>query len=339
MRLRNLIIVWVVLSLAVALYTHTLTPEYYNYPLPFLLDGDEYAIVLPIAVWVVLPLAVFFGIVCVAVLFNKVRRFLFSSRVKHDHIQLIDQIYSQAIGLHENFSFKSPKADEISRVLQRFELKPLPNTIPSGVEKIDVFMNAYKDLTEGEAIDMRQFKIPNDSPLVFLERQNRFKKDTRYAMDVLKRNTETQEIKKHAMLSLLDSPVDVRPYFDKVDIDNELADALLKAMLAKHIPFDASDAQSFLQQTGYDCKAFLQFIQQLKTILTPDVWLSFTERMANVSEEAELAYLFVLADLEMIDRLKDRLKHHTNDEFVAVRAFVELRERGKNYPLQAFFCP
>lgn len=75
MRLRNLVIVWAIFSLAVVLYTHTLTTAEYRYPLPFLLWGDEYEIVLPVAVWVVLPLALFFMVVCLAILVGKIRNF------------------------------------------------------------------------------------------------------------------------------------------------------------------------------------------------------------------------------------------------------------------------
>lgn len=338
MRLRNLVIVWAIFSLVVVLYTHTLTAAEYRYPLPFLLWGDEYEIVLPVAVWVVLPVAIFFAIVCAAVLVNKVRVFLFSNRVKHDHAKLIEQIYAQTIGTHESLNFKNPRIDEISRVLQRFELKPLPNTIPSGVDKIDNFLNAYKALNEGEVVDMRQFRVPNDSPLVALERQNRLAKNPQYALEILKRNTESADTKQSALLALLQTTTDVAPYIANVAINDEVARALLESMLGKQLRFDAGEAESFVQLAHYDAKQILRFMRRLKKILSPDSWLAFAEQIANKNEEAELAYLYVLADLEMMERLKERLKHHTPDEFVAVRAFVELRENGKNYPLQAFFC-
>ncbi|MDE7316472.1 MAG: hypothetical protein K2N12_01915 [Helicobacter sp.] len=338
MRLRTLVIVWAVFSLVVVLYTHTLTAAEYRYPLPFLLWGDEYEIVLPVAVWIVLPVAVFFAIVCVAALVNKVRAFLFSSRVRHDYAKLIEQIYAQTIGTHESLSFKNPKIDEISRVLQRFELKPLPNTVPSGVDKIDAFLNAYKALGEGEVVDMRQFRVPNDSPLVALERQNRLAKNPQYALEILKRNTESADTKRSALLALLQTTTDVAPYIANVEINDELARALLESMLGKQLGFDSDKAEAFVQLAHYDSKQILVFMRRLKKILSPDMWLAFAEQTANKNEEAELAYLYVLADLEMIEQLKERLKHHTPEEFVAVRAFVELRENGKNYPLQAFFC-
>lgn len=338
MRLRNLVIVWAVFSLVVVLYTHTLTAAEYRYPLPFLLWGDEYEIVLPVAVWIVLPLAVFFAIVCAAVLVNKIRAFLFSSRVRHDYAKLIEQIYAQTIGTHESVNFKNPRIDEISRVLQRFELKPLPNTVPSGMDKIDNFLNAYKALNEGEIVDMRQFRVPNDSPLVTLERQNRLAKNPQYALEILKRNTESADTKRSALLALLQTTTDVVPYIPNVEINDEIARALLESILSKHLRFDADEAESFVQLAHYDAKQILAFMRKLKKILSPDSWLAFAEQTANQNEEAELAYLYVLADLEMIERLKERLKHHTPEEFVAVRAFVELRENGKNYPLQAFFC-
>lgn len=338
MRLRTLVIVWAIFSLVVVLYTHTLTAAEYRYPLPFLLWGDEYEIVLPVAVWIVLPVAVFFAIVCVAALVNKVRAFLFSSRVRHDYAKLIEQIYAQTIGTHDSLSFKNPKIDEISRVLQRFELKPLPNTVPSGVDKIDAFLNAYKALGEGEVVDMRQFRVPNDSPLVALERQNRLAKNPQYALEILKRDTESADTKRSALLALLQTTTDVAPYVANVEINDELAHALLESMLSKQLGFDSDKAEEFVQLAHYDAKQILVFMRRLKKILSPDMWLAFAEHVANKNEEAELAYLYVLADLEMIEQLKERLKHHTPEEFVAVRAFVELRENGKNYPLQAFFC-
>ncbi len=349
MKLRNLVILWIVLSLAVGLYTYTLTQESYTYvftvfiPSFFAIDSHtgsaEIALSFPIALWVVMPLTLFFIIVCLAIFVNKIRNKIQARWAKNDFFILIDQIHAQASGHHSFFHYKTDNIEKISRILQRFDITPNTNSVPSGVEKIDTFLNVYKALLDGESVDVRKLGVANDSPLVLLEKKNRFKKDCVYTVNVLKKNTEPEEVKKVAFLALLEhfSEIDVFVYIDKIEVDKDIARALLQSTLLKKIHFNTQRITDFIHKAEYTQSDILHFTIKLKKILDPDAWLRFAEELADKNENAEETYLYVLADLEMISSLNDRLKHHAQNEFVHIRAFADLRESGKNYPLSAFF--
>lgn len=339
MRLRNLVILWIVLSLAVGLYTYIHTQEFYT--LPFGLGDTTFELSLPIAFWVVVPLALFFVVVCVAIFVAKIKNNIRARGLKNDYITIAEQICSQATHAASTFSYKTEEMEKISRILQRFDLTPEPNSIPSGVEKIDSFLNAYKSLSEGEVVDIRRLGIANDSPLVLLEKKNRLSKDDAYASDVLKRNTETAEIKKIAFLALLENinthDSDIRRFLDRVELDTDIARALLRVVVEQKITFNAQEVIAWIEKATHTSAEILAFTIKLKKILTPDSWLRFAEELADKQECAEETYLYVLADLEMISSLNDRLKHHAPNEFIHIRAFADLRDSGKNYPLCAFF--
>ena len=49
-----------------------------------------------------------------------------------------------------------------------------------------------------------------------------------------------------------------------------------------------------------------------------------------------MAYFYVLLDLEMLDEAKERLNTYPQNEFLKIRAYLDLKSVGKKYPLELF---
>ncbi|RAX58580.1 hypothetical protein CCZ01_02000 [Helicobacter monodelphidis] len=340
MRLRNLTILWVVLSLAVGLCAYAITGEHYSHSFHIPFMQESFTVSLPIAVWVVLPLSIFFFIVCLALFCTKVKAFLEKRRSQEDSEFLINQIVAQVFGEDFSHTFKIKNLNEISKSLARFNITPNIQSMPSGVEKIDQVVQVYKSLLEGEVTDLRRFRVSEDSALLFIEKRNKMAKDANYASEILKKDTEPLNLKREAFLALLqydNTAEQIHKYLHIVEMDKEIAKAYLNAVLAQRISFIKEEVIMTITKAEFTDKRTIKWVLECKKILSPDQWLNFAEELANRYEVAEEAYLYVLANLEMIHNLKERLKLHTEHEFLRMRAFADLRDEGKNYPLEAFY--
>ena len=89
-------------------------------------------------------------------------------------------------------------------------------------------------------------------------------------------------------------------------------------------------------EVGYNKEDYLALAQKTKECYEPSSWVRLFEFLANKDENAELAYFYVLLELEMIDEAKERLNSHPQNELLKIRAYLDLKNLGKNYPLELF---
>jgi hypothetical protein len=58
------------------------------------------------------------------------------------------------------------------------------------------------------------------------------------------------------------------------------------------------------------------------------------ETISNENELAIDAYLVILFEYEMIDKVRETLNGYSNEEYQPFRALLDLKDSGKNYTLE-----
>jgi hypothetical protein len=74
----------------------------------------------------------------------------------------------------------------------------------------------------------------------------------------------------------------------------------------------------------------------LKGDFEPENLIATFEALSNRFEKAEEAYIYVLLDLELIDRAKDILELSNENEFLKLKAYITLKESGEHYNVDLF---
>lgn len=83
---------------------------------------------------------------------------------------------------------------------------------------------------------------------------------------------------------------------------------------------------------------YVELAKRMKGFFNPDAWLKYFENLTSYDENADLGYFYVLCDLEMIAQVEQKLSNTQKEEFLNIKAFIDLRKQGKNYPLELFFA-
>ena len=115
-----------------------------------------------------------------------------------------------------------------------------------------------------------------------------------------------------------------------------MANKVLGMCYAQKMDFSDEEVAKLCAEVGYNKEDYLALAQKTKECYEPSSWVRLFEFLANKDENAELAYFYVLLELEMIDEAKERLNSHPQNELLKIRAYLDLKNLGKNYPLELF---
>ncbi|WP_104722693.1 hypothetical protein [Helicobacter mesocricetorum] len=318
------------------LYVYSLSGEQYTYHIPF----SIYTITLPLAVWFVVPVLLFFVIIVCLRLGGMYRMWRRENKYKNDYKLLLEQIENQL--LDKKVSLKQPSMDcykRLSILLDNltFDIKK-EALVKSGEGRLDELLEVLGDLKQGKEVNLKRFSLPNDSSLKRQNTFNQIRNDEKFALEVLRKSHFENEYKQVALKKLLDSGVtkDIKHFLSGVKMDKSLADTMLGMCYAKKIQLSNEEIIKLCKEIGYTKEDYLHLAQKMKKCYEPGLWVGLFESLADEDEKAEMAYFYVLLDLEMLDEARDRLNTYPKNEFLKIRAYLDLKSFGKKYPLELF---
>ncbi|BEG58054.1 LapA family protein [Helicobacter sp. NHP21005] len=297
---------------------------------------------LPIALWVVGVLLLFFIFTLLFVLSGSVANLWQRYKQKRDFEKLIEQIVSQ--NTKEHFileKYHNPHFTTLSKILARFKLEADLNSQESGCEKVDQLFSLYARVSQAEDVEWRKYNLDPSNPFYIQNLQNKIHHDLKQAQQILKKEGYSPALKRQALIDLIQrgSFKEIPKALKGADelLDKSVLAVLLRAFWDKKVGMELVEIGNLCVQVGCNKQEYLQMAVDAKTFLSPDDWYKFFELLAEKDEQAEKAFLYVLLDLEMIEQAKERLSNHPQDEFLIIKAYLELKKSDKNYPLNIFF--
>lgn len=318
------------------LYVYSLSGESYTFTIPF----STIDITLPVAIWYVIPVVLFFVVVIFLEVGGAYRMWRKRTKYKNDYGILLQQIENQLLG--KDSTCKQPTMNRyksLSILLNNltFDIKDgIP--LKSGATRIDELIELLGNLKRGQYVNLKKFNPSDKSPFVKQNILNQIQHDEKFATEVLKRTHFDESYKQAAFQKLLNSNnlKEIKRFVGEVKFNKELANTVLGMCYAKTMDFNNEEIALLCTEVGYSKQDYLLLAQKMKACYEPSSWLSLFEELANRDENAETAYFYVLLELEMIEEAKERLKTHRENELLKVRAYLDLKSLGKKYPLELF---
>lgn len=100
---------------------------------------------------------------------------------------------------------------------------------------------------------------------------------------------------------------------------------------------DIKSIEDMLEQFNADRADYLELAREIKIKLSPDALIALFEKLYNTKGNvAADAYLYVLYDLQMIDKIREILDNSDSDEFVKFKTVIFLRDHGKSIDIDKF---
>lgn len=323
------------LGILLGVYVYTITSDIFILELPF-----DKSLEMPIAIWITSIIYIVFFISLLFLFIERLLIFLEKNAFNNDKNTLIKKIKNSVIQRDDNsLVLKTKSFKELGSVIDSFDFTPKANVIDC--ENIDIkkLLAMYNNLQNGEEVDVYKFNIPQTSALFTLNVRNMINKSYKNGFSILKNKTYIYDLKKFAFIALLKGGdrKEIEKYKDCISFDKEITCVYLDIFLDGKIDIQEGEISLFCKNAKFTKEDYLTFAKKSKGKLEPTYWIRLFETLADNDELAEEAYFYVLLELEMLDSIKDRLKSQPINEFVNVRAYLDLKNAKKSYPTDIFF--
>ena len=315
----------------------------------------ETALALTTALWVSAPVGVFFICTSVLLFYKNLHTFINQKRAQKDFSLLIDQICTQANALslsqlnplestHSPYtpaSLHHTANKQLSAAIARFHLVPALGSQDSGNVKIDKLFSLYHAIAQGSLEDMRKYHLAHDNPFTLQNDKNYALKSNKNALEIFSDTSKSDEVRAYAFGLICESKnaKDLQKALNANACNCLDSSSLQQALLlCKELDISLESAQiaELCKQAGFGGGEYLALAKAMQSLCAPDEWLKYFENLADNDESAQVAYLFVLVELEMVSELERKMKSFDKGEMTGLRAYIELKRLGKHYPISAF---
>jgi hypothetical protein len=329
MGLKKYIFGSILLIVAIFAYVFTLEPGDYR------LEVFDYVMILPIAAWVVVPVLFLFIVTVLHIIYYGLKNYFALKSVKKDSDAMLGLINSKLLGEESKANFQNAQMKKIASILKQLDLNVSNQDFSCEDQKIKKTAEQIFAIESGKYISNKELKLPNTNKLMEKNILNRIDQDENYALEALKKPSDySEEILKKAFDKTIEtkSITTLKKLIDQVTFDENMVVKLLKKDSEQDPQFAMENEQilALIKKVNLTSTQLVTIANNYKAVMSPDQILALFEELSNQKEEYINAYLYVLAEYEMIDKIRDIIDNSGNDEYLPYKALVDLKDAGKH---------
>jgi hypothetical protein len=333
MGFKKYVIFSIILIIAVFGYVYSLELGDYNVTLL------GYSLVLPVAAWVILPVSLLALVTYLHILFYSLLKYFKERAIKKDHETMISVIKSNLLEKTDVAKFKTKDFRNLSSILSQFKLKVNDSRFTSSDEELNKIVAYVQDIKDGKFVSDKSFKVNETTPLANLNMLNKVNEQIDFAVDVLKKpeNFSSNVVRQSFENVLKEKTMTtVKKLYKNIKLDKDLATKLFEKDAANNeFGFTAEEILKIVKDLDYKKDDYLALAKNYESILQPDQIIALFEKLSAELDEATPAYLHVLCEYEMIEKVREIVSVTADTEFTAFKALLDLKEAGKHYDLEA----
>jgi len=294
---------------------------------------------LPVAVWIILPMFLLLLFTVVHMLYYGVRSYFKKKKWLHDVETLEDAFYWSLV--HE------PKAqkymvEEIKRsamLLSRANVDTVDGV--EGVsERLSKIINTLNKIKSGEYVDLKENKLTKvfseGNPYLIQNRLNRLRFDPGFVEEVMKSSTKFSDpVRKEALLIFASKETfhKARKYAKIFDVEHFML-MLNRTAEDEEMGLTVDILNDFISALKLRCVDYVRVAKVTKNIFSPEQNLTLFKGYQKEDPKAQNAYLYLLFEYELLDKIADYFEEHEEYEFVKYRALYELKKQDKRFKLE-----
>jgi len=319
------------LLLAIIIFGYTFSIEAGDYRVQIV----DYTIILPVALWVVLPMVTLLVLTIIHILFYGLKNYFTIKAVTKDSQSVISLINKRLLKETSSVNFQNENFKEIGSIIKQLDIDVSNSNFSSHDKDISKSVEQLFNIKSGKYIPSKELKLDANNPLMIENTKNRIALDDNFALEVVKSpEKNTQEIIKYAFLKVLESKsmTSIKKVIADLKLDNTMVQALLKKDSEQNPEFAMTNdiILSTIKKVELSNTELIEIAKDYKKMMTPDQIIKLFEDLAQEKEQYTTAYLYVLAEYEMIDKMRDILVNSSTNEYVPFKALVDLKDAGKH---------
>ncbi len=320
---------------AVSLFVYSQTESKYT------IEFFGVPVTLPIAAWIAIVMALFYFASLFHMAYYSFRSYIKGKKYQKDYETIVKSLFNAILKEPKGNYYKTPEFKNLGAVTDRAYIELSEFNFECKEDMLKKAAQYVKDIQRGEYVEIKEITLSPKNPIYCKNLENRLKEEPTYSGVILRKCSEfPQKLCKKA-LAVFMGYAELSKIKEYVKLfDKELLDTLLKeaAKEGRGLDLTTTDLLYIVEESPmeFTAKDYLELARKVKEIFLPDERLKLFELLKAHDEKAEEAFIYTLLDLEMIERAKDELQNSDSSEFLGLKAFVELKDCGRNYPLELF---
>jgi len=334
MRLGLYLIASIVLMAIVGIFVYTVNPNNYS------VNEFGVSITIPIAVWIVLPMVALMIASAVHMMFYGTKNFFKFKKWEKDTLTLDDALYWSLLNEPKAHKFNLPLLKQTVSLLSVSCVR-VDGAVDDISDKLRGALTLVSEINRGEYVDFKSRKLDkvlsSTNPLVIKNLMNRLNKEPSFAEEVIQSKEEyTPELFAEA-LKVFSREATFLKAHKYIEVYNKESLFILLSRIGKeeNLAFDKEILDEFIiaLESTLGCADYLQIASMMMYQLSPDENLTLWGEYENRYADAQVAYLYLLFEYELIDQAGEYLKEHGKNEFKRFRALFDLKKEHKNYKI------
>ncbi len=297
----------------------------------------EYSLELPVAVWILVPILVLFIFTVIHLMFYGTLNYCKGRGFIKDERSIIETLKNLLLQKNDQRKFKTQGYKHVSSILNQFNIDVKDNAFTSSDEGLNKVVSQIKDIKAGKHVNEKSLKLGIGSALAKQNLINKLNEQIDYAVDILKKSDQfSSDVIRIAYFKVLNekSMTTVKKLYQNVILDKEMALRLfVKDIENNEFGLTKENILQITKKLNYSQDEYLTLAKLYKEALLPDKVLELFEIISEDNEVAIVSYLYILFELEMIDKTREILISYSENELLVFRALLDLKEAGKHYSM------
>ncbi len=332
MGLKKYIVASVIFIAVVAGYVFSIAQTDYQITL------FDSTILLPVALWVVLPLLVLFVASVIHMVVYGLKGYMVTSSLNKDESNMIKLIKNKLLKKDETIKFKNPIFQELGEILSQVDVQINSDDFKSTNSEISELAKNLIEIKNQKFVSLN-YKLNTHNEIAIANNINKINEQADWAIEVLKKSANyTQKEIEVAFTKVLNdkSMTSLKKILPTLKLTKAMIQELFKKDSAQaEFSLSSEELIKYIKQVELNKQEFLELAKLYKNSLTPDEIIGLFETLSNYNEAALDAYVYILFEYEMIDKIRDIFSNTSTDELTAFKALLELKDSGKQYTLDS----
>ncbi len=314
--------------------------------LSFLVNSGSYNlqtfgidITLPVAVWIILPAMALLILSVLHMAYYSTKNFFLLRRWQKDSEALDDLIYWSLLNEPRENHIATDSLQNIASILSNSSIIAKEG-FESKSEKINDIIDLIKKINNGTYVDLKAKKISkqlsNSNPLVIKNSLNRLQNDTKFADAVLSSVNEYDSSVVAEALNLITKTQNmdkIKKYLPLMNSAN-LENIFKRLHSGDSVGINEEYVKEIAGSIHLVCKDYIDLASSTMKFLDPKTMLGLFRGFEQKDENAEMAYLYLLLEYEMMDDAKEFISSNPENDFKKLKIFFDLKQKQNNLKLQ-----
>lgn len=293
----------------------------------------------PVAVWIVLPMALLLIFTVIHMIFYSLKSYFKLKKWQRDADTLDDALYWSMVNEPKEQKYAIPEIASSAVLLGQSKLEII-DSVEGLSPRLSKVLNLVNKIKNGEYVDLKENKMAKvfseGNPLLIQNRLNRLTTDDRFVEDVMKSSASFSDpvrIKALEIFASKETFFKARKYAKTFDVPN-LFVMLERLNTEEEMELTSEILDDFVAALKLTCNDYTKIAHITKKHFSPDENLALFKKYQSENARAQHAYLYLLFEYELMDKVGAYLEECDEHEFIRARALYELKKSNKNYKIE-----